>query len=92
MAIYIECSESKCAQFSRVKALRRVAWHQEVTMAQKHKKPVKSGVKKSVGQRRALDEDLPGREDLSRDDQETDFEITGRESLVKRNVKRDPRL
>ncbi|MBO9667221.1 MAG: hypothetical protein J7501_10465 [Bdellovibrio sp.] len=61
-------------------------------MAQKHKKPLKSGVKKSSAQRRSLDEDLPGREDLTRDDQETDFEITGRESLVKRNVKKDPRL
>ncbi|WP_413578232.1 hypothetical protein ACLVWU_06790 [Bdellovibrio sp. HCB290] len=59
-------------------------------MAQKNKKSVKSQSKRNSS-RRSMDDDLAGREDLSRDDLETDFELTGRESLSKKNQRRSNR-
>ncbi|MEK2690738.1 hypothetical protein [Bdellovibrio sp. GT3] len=56
-------------------------------MAQKNKKPTRPQSKKSPS-RKSMDDDISGREDLSRDDLETDFEVTGRESLVKKNQRR----
>ncbi|WP_413587183.1 hypothetical protein [Bdellovibrio sp. HCB274] len=59
-------------------------------MAQKNKKSAKSPSKKN-SQRKNMDDDLSGREDLSQDDLETDFDLTGRESLVRKNPKRSLR-